>query len=93
MNINSRPAPFGMSSASGLNKVDEQTVNYVYNRYIDMLQQDKNASIDLILSEEPLASQIAGQLITGPNGTIVSGYTEKDIEQAVIDKLYQEEET
>jgi hypothetical protein len=60
MNINSRPAPFGISSASGLNKVDEQIVNYVYNRYIDMLQQDKNASIDLILSEEPLASQIAG---------------------------------
>ena len=45
------------------------------------------------MKEEPLASQIAAQLVVGPQGTVLSGYTERDIEQAVIDKLYQEEET
>jgi hypothetical protein len=29
--------PFGLGSQTAINKVDEQTVNYVYNRYIDML--------------------------------------------------------
>ena len=58
-----------------------------------MLQQDKNASIEQILREEPILSQIQAQLVVGPGGTVVSGYTERDIEQAVIDKLYQEEET
>ena len=58
-----------------------------------MLQQDKNASIEQILREEPIVTQIQAQLVVGPNGSIVSGYTERDIEQAVIDKLYQEEET
>ena len=29
----------------------------------------------------------------GPGGKVVSGYTERDIEQAVIDKIYQDEET
>jgi len=48
-----------MSSVTGLSKVDDHIVNYVYNRYIDMLQKDKNASIDQIMKEEPLASQIA----------------------------------
>ena len=32
-----RLAPFGLASQSGITKVDEATVNYVYNRYIDML--------------------------------------------------------
>ena len=91
--MQSRPAPFGMSSVTGLSKVDDYIVNYVYNRYIEMLQHDKNASIDQIMKEEPIASQIAAQLVIGPNGDVLNGYTEKDIEQAVIDKLYQEEET
>ncbi len=52
-NINILPkdsqVPFGMQSSARV--VDEQTVNYVYNRYIDLLQQDKNASIETILKE------------------------------------------
>lgn len=32
-------------------------------------------------------------MVMGQNGELISGYTERDLEQAVIDKLYQEEET
>lgn len=78
--MQSRPAPFGLNSVTGLSKVDDHIVNYVYNRYIDMLQHDKNASIDQIMKEEPIASQIAAQLVMGPNGAVLNGYTEKDIE-------------
>ena len=67
--------------------VDEQTVNYVYNRYIDLLQQDKNATIESILKEEPMATKLR-QSTSHPLNII-----EREIEQAVIDKLYQEEET
>ena len=65
---------FGVASGTnvaGQSKVDEQIVNYVYNRYIEMLQQDKNATIEAILREEPIASQIQAQLIMGPGGKIV----------------------
>ena len=65
---------FGVASGTnvaGQSKVDEQIVNYVYNRYIEMLQQDKNATIEAILREEPIASQIQAQLIAGPSGKIV----------------------
>ena len=78
-------APFGIQSSARV--VDEQTVNYVYNRYIDLLQHDKNASIETIL-KEPAVSQ---QIIEANNRGV--GFNERDIEQAVIDKLYQEEET
>ena len=87
---------FGIASGAnvaGQGKVDDQTVNYVYNRYIEMLQQDKNATIESILREEPMASQIQAQLMVGAGGKVISGYTERDIEQAVVDKIYQEEET
>ena len=83
----------GTSGPLGQVKVDESIVNYVYNKYIDLLQFDKNASIEQILKQEPIASQISAQLVVGPQGTIIQGYSERDIEQAVIDKLYQEEET
>lgn len=61
-------------------KIDEGTVNYVYNRYINMLQHDKNASIESILREDPIATQIREQKVIGPGGTIIQGYTERDIE-------------
>jgi len=32
-------------------------------------------------------------LVVGPNGNIIQGFTERDIEQAVIEKLYLDEET
>lgn len=66
-----------------LSSVDEQTVSYVYNRYIELLQQDKNASIEQILREEPFASHLRE----------TASYTDRQIEQAVIEKLYHEEET
>ena len=31
--------------------------------------------------------------MVGAGGKVISGYTERDIEQAVVDKIYQEEET
>lgn len=76
-------SPFGLPIQEN---IDEQTVNYVYNRYIDMLQYDKNATIDQILKEEPIASSLRDH-------TRGLTYNEREIEQAVIEKLYQEEET
>lgn len=38
--------------------VDEVTINHVYNRYIELLQQDKNATIEQVFKEEPLASRL-----------------------------------
>lgn len=73
-------------------KIDENLVNYVYNRYISMLQVDKNASIETILREPAVMEQIQQQLQIGPQGQVM-GFTEMDLQQAVIDKLYQEEET
>lgn len=63
-------------------------MNYVYDRYIEMLQYNKNASIDTILREDFIRDEIQKQLRVDAQGHIVQGYTEKDIEQAVIDKLY-----
>jgi len=71
----------GMSSGNvNLGRVDDQMIQYVYDRYIGMLQQDKNATIESILREEPIAMQISNQLIMSPQGKVISGYTEKDIE-------------
>ena len=52
-------------------RIDDQIVSYVYSKYIELLQTDKNATIDMILKEEPIASQISGQRIIGPQGTII----------------------
>ena len=54
---------------------------------------DKNASIDQVLKEDIVQQHIHQQLELGPRGNIIKGYTEADIERAVIDKLNQEEET
>ena len=67
--------------------VDETIVTYVYNRYIELLQQDKNATIDSILKEDAVVARLRESAQAGMS------YTERDIEQAVIEKLYQEEET
>ena len=73
--------------------MDANIVNYVYNRFIDVLQVDKNATIENILREEPIASQIKAQLVLGPNGNVIQGFSERDIEEVVVQKLYAEEET
>lgn len=57
-----------------------------------MLQVDKNASIETILREPAVTEQIRQQLQHGPQGQVI-GFNEMDVQQAVIDKLYQEEET
>ncbi len=48
---------------------------------------DKNASIDQVLKEDIVQQHIHQQLELGPRGNIIKGYTEADIERAVIDKL------
>ena len=53
---------------------------------------DKNASIETILREPAVMEQIQQQLQIGPQGQVM-GFNEMDLQQAVIDKLYQEEET
>lgn len=67
--------------------IDEMTINQVYNRYIEMLQEDPNSTIDMVFREEPLASRLPQ---SNSNERIL---IERQIEQAVIDKFYQEEET
>lgn len=62
--------------------VDEQTINYVYQRYIDLLQVDKNATIEQILREEPLVSRLR-EIDSHDVANI-----EREIEQAVVEKLY-----
>ena len=62
-------------------------MNYVYNRYIEFLKADKNATIDMVFREEPLASKLR------ESNSKDSGLLEREIEQAVIDKFYKEEET
>ena len=42
-------------TASG-KSVDGNIVNYVYNKFIELLQVDKNATIESILREEPVAA-------------------------------------
>jgi hypothetical protein len=32
-------------------------------------------------------------LLQGPGGNVIQGFTERDIEQAVVERLYAEEET
>lgn len=67
--------------------IDEMTINHVYNRYIEMLQEDPNSTIDLVFKEEPLASRLR------ESSSNERAQLEREIEQAVIDKFYQEEET
>ena len=46
--------PSLMTAAGKL--VDPNIVNYVYNRFIEGLQVDRNLSIESILRQEPVAS-------------------------------------
>jgi hypothetical protein len=73
--------------------VDPQIANAVYGRFIERLQVDRNVTIDQVLREEPIASQIRNQLVLGPNGHVIQGFTERDVEEVVIQRLYAEEET
>ena len=53
----------------------------MYDRYLQLLREDQNAKIETILREEPFARQFSGRL------------DEREIEQAVLERLYAEEES
>lgn len=56
----------------------------VYNRFIERLSVDRATTIDQVLREDPIASQIRNQLVLGPNGHVIQGFTERDVEEVVI---------
>lgn len=55
-------------------------MNQVYDRYLQLLQEDKNARIDSILKEESFVRQFSGR------------FDQKEIEAAVLDRLQADEE-
>lgn len=57
------------------NQVDEKALKQVYDRYLQMLQEDKNAKLEHVLKEETFARQFSGRL------------DEKEIEAAVMERL------
>jgi hypothetical protein len=68
-------------SDSNLN-IDPESLNQIYEKYLSLLQVDATAKISEVLRQEPFQTQKAqGQ------------YTDEDIENAIYNKLYQEEET
>ena len=69
------------NSESNLN-IDPDNLNSIYEKYLVLLQEDATAKISEVLKYEPYSTQKAqGQ------------YTDEDIENAIYNKLYQEEET
>ncbi len=64
--------------------LDEPTLKLVYERFLGLLDQDKNATIDDVLRQEDI------------NRIIVSNFphvSPQEIEQAVIERLQAEEES
>ena len=55
-------------------------MNQVYDRYLQLLQEDKNARIDSILKEESFVRQFSGR------------FDQKEVEAAVLDRLQADEE-
>lgn len=53
----------------------------MYERYLQLLQEDKNAKVESVLREEQIARQISGQL------------DEREIEAAVMEKLAEEQDS
>ena len=63
------------------NQLDEKSIKYIYDRYLQLLQEDKNATIQQVLVEEPFKRQFSG-----------SKLDEKEIEAAVMERMFAEEE-
>ena len=62
--------------------IDQDIVAQVYQSYVAMLTQDKNAKVKEVLMQEPFISLIQQGV-----------FSENDIELAVIQRLYAEEES
>ena len=62
--------------------INEGLLKQIYERYLQVIQEDKDAKISQVLKEEPFVQIIAQQKLS-----------ERDIEAAIFDKLYAEEES
>lgn len=69
--------------------VDEQSLKLVYDRYLQLLQEDKNATIDDVLRQE----DVKIQLMSFQRSTGAPPISAQEIEQAVIERLQAEEES
>jgi len=63
--------------------VDEQSLKLVYDRYLQLLQEDKNATIDDVLRQE----DVKIQLMSFQRSTGAPPISAQEIEQAVIERL------
>ena len=62
--------------------IDPELINQVYQAYIGLLSSDKNAKVRDVLHQEPFLSLLHQGL-----------FTEQDMEVAVFQRLYAEEES
>ena len=62
--------------------LDENIVNQVYNSYVKLLASDKNAKVRDVITKEPFIGFLQQGMLN-----------EQDIESAVFQKLYAEEES
>ena len=71
-----------------MSNIDEQALKLVYDRYLQVLQVNKNATIDDVLNEEDVKNQLRYlQQMTG------QAYGPRELEAAVIERLQAEEES
>lgn len=62
--------------------IDQDVVSQVYQSYVQLLSHDKNAKVKDILVQEPFFSLLQQ-----------GSFSENDMELAVIQRLYAEEES
>ena len=63
-------------------QIDPELVNQVYQAYVQLLGHDKNAKIKDVLAQEPFLSMVQQGMLQ-----------EHDVEVAVFQQLYAEEES
>lgn len=61
--------------------MDEKALNLVYDRYLEILQEDKNAKLEDVLKEERFVRQFS------------SGLDEQELEEALMEKFKNEDES
>ena len=64
--------------------MDESTLKLIYERFLGLLDEDKNATIDDVLRQEDVTRVLS---------TAYPLVTPQEVEQAVIERLQAEEES
>ena len=77
-----QPTHFDHQRAS--NPLDESTLKLIYERFLGLLDEDKNATIDDVLRQEDVTRVLS---------TAYPLVTPQEVEQAVIERLQAEEES